>query len=102
MASQSLSRDRYSFANLGEALEIPDLIAVQRESFEWFVRQGLAEAFADISPIKDFSGNLQLELEFDPNDEDLCPPPKFTMEECRERDMSYASSIFVRARFLNG
>ena len=102
MASHSLSRDRYSFANLGEALEIPDLIAVQRESFEWFVRQGLAEAFADISPIKDFSGNLQLELEFDPNDEDLCPPPKFTMEECRERDMSYASSIFVRARFLNG
>ncbi|MDP5108341.1 MAG: DNA-directed RNA polymerase subunit beta, partial [Ilumatobacteraceae bacterium] len=97
-----MSRDRYSFANLGEALEIPDLIAVQRESFEWFVRQGLAEAFADISPIKDFSGNLQLELEFDPNDEDLCPPPKFTMEECRERDMSYASSIFVRARFLNG
>jgi DNA-directed RNA polymerase subunit beta len=97
-----LSRDRYSFANLGEALEIPDLIAVQRESFEWFVRQGLAEAFADISPIKDFSGNLQLELEFDPTDEDLCPPPKFTMEECRERDMSYASSIFVRARFLNG
>ena len=102
MASHSLSRDRYSFANLGEALEIPDLIAVQRESFEWFVRQGLAEAFADISPIKDFSGNLQLELEFDPTDEDLCPPPKFTMEECRERDMSYASSIFVRARFLNG
>ncbi|MEI6743023.1 MAG: DNA-directed RNA polymerase subunit beta [bacterium] len=102
VASHSLSRDRYSFANLGEALEIPDLIAVQRESFEWFVRQGLAEAFADISPIKDFSGNLQLELEFDPTDEDLCPPPKFTMEECRERDMSYASSIFVRARFLNG
>ncbi len=102
MASNSLSRDRYSFANLGEPIELPDLIAVQRESFEWFVRQGLAEAFSDISPIKDFSGNLQLELEFDPTDEDLCPPPKFSMEECRERDMSYASSIFVRARFLNG
>ncbi|MBU3703638.1 MAG: DNA-directed RNA polymerase subunit beta, partial [Ilumatobacteraceae bacterium] len=64
------------------------------------MRQGLAEAFSDISPIKDFSGNMQLELEFDPNDEDLCPPPKFSMEECRERDMSYSSSIFVRARFL--
>jgi DNA-directed RNA polymerase subunit beta len=102
VASNSLSRDRYSFANLGEPIELPDLIAVQRESFEWFVRQGLAEAFSDISPIKDFSGNLQLELEFDPTDEDLCPPPKFSMEECRERDMSYASSIFVRARFLNG
>jgi DNA-directed RNA polymerase subunit beta len=97
-----LSRDRYSFANLAESIELPDLIAIQRESFEWFMRQGLAEAFSDISPIKDFSGNLQLELEFDPTDEDLCPPPKFSMEECRERDMSYASSIFVRARFLNG
>ena len=102
MSSRPLSRDRYSFANLPESIELPDLIAIQRESFEWFMRQGLAEAFADISPIKDFSGNLQLELEFDPTDEDLCPPPKFSMEECRERDMSYASSVFVRARFLNG
>ncbi len=102
MSSRPLSRDRYSFANLAESIELPDLIAIQRESFEWFMRQGLAEAFSDISPIKDFSGNLQLELEFDPTDEDLCPPPKFSMEECRERDMSYASSIFVRARFLNG
>ncbi|MFM8388483.1 MAG: DNA-directed RNA polymerase subunit beta, partial [Actinomycetota bacterium] len=67
---------------------------------EWFMRQGLAEAFSDISPISDFSGNMKLELEFDPTDEDLCPPPKFSMEECRERDMSYSSSIFVRARFL--
>ena len=100
MTSRPLSRDRYSFANLSEPIELPDLIAIQRESFEWFMRQGLAEAFSDISPIKDFSGNMQLELEFDPNDEDLCPPPKFSMEECRERDMSYSSSIFVRARFL--
>ena len=100
MTSRPLSRDRYSFANLEEPLELPDLIAIQRESFEWFMRQGLAEAFSDISPIKDFSGNMQLELEFDPTDEDLCPPPKFSMEECRERDMSYSSSIFVRARFL--
>jgi len=100
VTSRPLSRDRYSFANLSEPIELPDLIAIQRESFEWFMRQGLAEAFSDISPIKDFSGNMQLELEFDPNDEDLCPPPKFSMEECRERDMSYSSSIFVRARFL--
>ena len=100
MTSRPLSRDRYSFANLSEPIELPDLIAIQRESFEWFVRQGLAEAFSDISPISDFSGNMKLELEFDPTDEDLCPPPKFSMEECRERDMSYSSSIFVRARFL--
>ena len=100
MTSRPLSRDRYSFANLSEPIELPDLIAIQRESFEWFMRQGLAEAFSDISPISDFSGNMKLELEFDPTDEDLCPPPKFSMEECREKDMSYSSSIFVRARFL--
>ena len=100
MTSRPLSRDRYTFANLSEPIELPDLIAIQRESFEWFMRQGLAEAFSDISPISDFSGNMKLELEFDPTDEDLCPPPKFQMEECRERDMSYSSSIFVRARFL--
>jgi len=100
VTSRPLSRDRYTFANLSEPIELPDLIAIQRESFEWFMRQGLAEAFSDISPISDFSGNMKLELEFDPTDEDLCPPPKFQMEECRERDMSYSSSIFVRARFL--
>ena len=53
MSSRPLSRDRYSFANLEEPIELPDLIAIQRESFEWFMRQGLAEAFSDISPIKD-------------------------------------------------
>ena len=101
MASLSTSRERYSFANLVEPLELPDLIAVQRASFEWFLKEGLAEAFRDISPIKDFSESLQLELELDPNDEDLLPPPKFTVEECKEKDMTYAAPIFVRARFMN-
>jgi DNA-directed RNA polymerase subunit beta len=77
------------------------LIAVQRDSFEWFLKEGLKEAFDDISPIKGFSDDLQLELEFDPDDEDLCPKPKFTVAECRERDMTYAAPVFVRARFLN-
>ena len=101
MASRSVSRERYSFANLTEPLELPDLIAVQRESFEWFLNEGLAETFRDISPIKDFSEALQLELEFDPDDEDLRPPPKFTVEECKEKDMTYSAPIFVRARFMN-
>ena len=81
MAPRSLSHERYSFANLLEHLELPDLIAVQRESFEWFMKEGLAETFRDISPISDYSGDLRLELEFDPNDEDLCPGQKFTEEE---------------------
>ena len=101
MATRPVSRERYSFGNLKEPLELPDLIAVQRESFEWFLNEGLANTFRDISPIKDFSESLQLELEFDPFDEDLRPPPKFTVEECKEKDMTYSAPVFVRARFMN-
>ncbi len=101
MAARSAPRDRYSFANLDEVLELPDLIAIQRESFSWFLHHGLAETFRDISPIKDFTEQLQLELEFDPDDEDLRPPPKFSVEECKEKDMTFSAPIFVRARFMN-
>ncbi len=101
MSSRSVALDRYSFGNIDETLELPDLIAVQRESFVWLLEEGLAETFRDISPIKDFSESLQLELEFDPNDEDLRPPPKFSVEECKEKDMTYSAPIFVRARFMN-
>ena len=80
---------------------MPDLIAIQRDSFRWFLDKGLAEAFADISPIEDFTGQLSLELEFDPSDPDLRPPPKFREEECKEKDMTYAAPVFVRARFMN-
>jgi len=101
VAPRSSSHERYSFANLPEHLELPDLIAVQRESFEWFLSEGLKETFSAISPITDYNGNLRLELEFDPNDEDLCPGPKFTEEECREKEMTYATPVFVRAVFQN-
>ena len=101
MSSRPTIRDRYSFANLDEALPLPDLIAIQRESFEWFLDQGLADTFRDISPIKDFTETLHLQLDFDPNDEDLRPRPKFTVEECKERDMTYSAPIFVRATFIN-
>src|SRR6478672_1512994 len=101
LSSRSTIRDRYSFANLNETLALPDLIAIQRESFDWFLAHGLADTFRDISPIKDFTETLQLELEFDPDDEDLRPPPKFTVEECKEKDMTFSAPIFVRARFIN-
>ncbi|MBN4059568.1 DNA-directed RNA polymerase subunit beta [Acidimicrobium ferrooxidans] len=101
MSSRPVLRDRYSFGSLTEVLELPDLIGVQRVSFERFLDHGLAETFASISPITDFSGSLKLELEFDPHDEDLRPPPKYSVEECKERDMTYAAPIFVRARFMN-
>ncbi|MFV0258340.1 MAG: DNA-directed RNA polymerase subunit beta [Acidimicrobiales bacterium] len=101
MPARTVVRDRYSFGNLEEALALPDLIAVQRDSFSWFLDEGLSDAFRDISPIKDFTETLQLELEFDPHDEDLKPYPKFSVEECKEKDMTYSAPIFVRARFIN-
>ena len=101
MAATHTARNRYSFANLDEVLTLPDLIGVQRDSFQWFLTQGLTEAFRDISPIKDFAETLQLELEFDPNDEDLKPYPKFTVDECKKKDLTYSAPIFVRARFMN-
>jgi len=92
---------RYSFGNLEDVLELPDLISIQRDSFKWFLDHGLQQIFRDISPITDFSENLQLELEFDATDEDLRPPPKFTVSECKRQDMTFSAPIFVRARFMN-
>ncbi len=101
MPSRSTARERLSFANLDEVLPLPDLIAIQRDSFKWFLDTALADTFRDISPIEDFTGQLRLELEFDPADPDLRPPPKFSVEECKEKDMTYSAPIFVRARFMN-
>ena len=101
MSARPLVRERYSFGSLEEVREMPNLIAIQRDSFRWFLDQGIADTFRDLSPITDFSETLSLELEFDPNDEDLRPVPKFTVEECREKDMTYSAPMFVRARFMN-
>jgi DNA-directed RNA polymerase subunit beta len=101
VSARPLVRDRYSFGNLEEVLPLPHLIDIQRKSFNWFRLEGIADTFSDLSPITDFSETLSLELEFDPKDEDLCPPPKFTVEECKEKDMTFSAPIFVRARFMN-
>ena len=101
MSSRFRTPERFSFANLDEVLKLPDLVAVQRDSFEWFLHRGLAETFADISPIEDFTGQLQLKLDFDPEDIDLRPVPKFDIDECKSKDMTYAAPIFVRAQFMN-
>ncbi len=101
MTARAASRERYSFGNLKEILELPDLISIQRDSFSWLLSQGLARTFRDISPISDYSETLRLELEFDPDDEELHPPPKFTVDECKEKDMTYSAPIFVRASFQN-
>ncbi|MEX2432475.1 MAG: DNA-directed RNA polymerase subunit beta, partial [Acidimicrobiia bacterium] len=90
------SRERLSFSRLPEVLELPDLIAVQRESFSHFVEEGIAEVLADISPIEDFTATLKLELA-----DHVFDPPKHSEDECRERDMTYARPLFVTARFMN-
>ncbi len=90
------SRERYSFGQLREVLALPDLIAVQRESFQWFVETGIAEVLRDISPIEDFTGQLKLELT-----DHVFDPPKHSEDECRERDMTFARPLFVTARFMN-
>jgi DNA-directed RNA polymerase subunit beta len=90
------SRERLSFAKLREVLALPDLIAVQRESFRWFLEEGVAEVLRDISPIEDFTGQLKLELA-----DHVFDPPKHSEQECRERDMTYARPLFVTARFMN-
>ncbi len=97
----STRRERYSFGNLNEVLELPNLVDIQKGSFKRFLDEGLKEAFDDISPIRDVQGALELVLDFDPKDPDLRPPPKFTEEECKERDMTYAAPVFVRAHFRN-
>ena len=99
--SPRAARERYSFGNLEEVLPLPDLIDVQKKSFDRFLALGMAETFADISPITDFTGNLELEFEFDSGDEDLRGPPKFSEKECKEKDHTYSDQIFVRARFMN-
>ena len=90
------SRERFSFGKLREVLALPDLIAVQRESFEWFLEEGVAEVLRDISPIEDFTGQLKLELA-----DHVFDPPKHSEDECRERDMTFARPLFVTARFMN-
>jgi DNA-directed RNA polymerase subunit beta len=85
-----------SFSKLPQVLELPDLIAVQRQSFQWFIEEGIAEVLADISPIEDFTGTLKLELA-----DHVFDPPKHSEDECRDKDMTYARPLFVTARFMN-
>ncbi len=87
---------RLSFAKIPEVLPLPDLLAVQHESFQWFIDEGLREIFEEISPIEDFTGSLALEL----TDHRFGEPP-LSIDECKERDQNYARSLFVTARFIH-
>jgi DNA-directed RNA polymerase subunit beta len=94
-ADPGSKRKRHTFAKITDVLDLPDLIELQKASFKWFITDGLKDAFESISPIKDFTGNLVLEF-----GEHSLGEPKYTVEECRERDMTYSAPLRVRVRLI--
>ncbi|NNG38988.1 DNA-directed RNA polymerase subunit beta [Flexivirga sp. ID2601S] len=118
LSSAKMASGRLSFAKIREPLEIPDLLALQTDSFDWLLgnerwqarvaeaktagtvgvpeRSGLEEIFEEISPIEDFSGSMSLSFRDHRFDE-----VKYSIEECKERDMTYAAPLFVTAEFMN-
>jgi DNA-directed RNA polymerase subunit beta len=107
--SQSSRGRRISFARIAEPLEVPDLLALQTSSFKWLVGEpqwraevgsdvpsGLEEILAELSPIQDFSGSMSLEFREPRLDE-----PKYSVEECKDKDMTYSAPLFVTAEFTN-
>ncbi len=89
---------RMTYARQKEVLEMPNLIEVQKNSYQWFLREGLKEVFDDISPISDYSGHLSLEfVDFELCEEDV----KYSIEKCKERDATYAAPLKVKVRLIN-
>ncbi len=89
---------RMTFSRQKEVLEMPNLIEIQKNSYQWFLDEGLREVFADISPIADFAGHLSLDFV----DFTLCKDDiKYTIEECKERDATYAAPLKVKVRLCN-
>jgi len=89
--------ERMSFSRIPKILDMPNLIEIQMKSYQWFLENGLMEAFQDISPIQDYTGNLILEF----IDYELNEDPKYDVEECKERDVTYAVPLKVQVRFIN-
>ena len=88
---------RMSFSRINEVLEMPNLIEIQKNSYRWFLEKGLKEVFEDMSAITDYTGNLVLDFV----DYHLDDQPKYSVEECKERDVTYAAPLRVKARLFN-
>ncbi len=88
---------RKTFAKIGDSIEMPNLIKVQKDSYDWFVEEGLGEVLRDISPIIDYSGNLVLEF----LDYYMEEKTKYTLEEAKERDATYSTRLHVKVRLIN-
>ena len=93
---QNGKKARYSFARIKEVMDMPHLLDLQRKSYEWFKNEGLAEIFRDISPIADFSGNLELFFE-----DFTFGESKYSLDECKRRDGTYAAPVRVKVKLLN-
>ncbi len=89
--------ERMTFSKIDEVLEMPNLIDMQKSSYEWFIKEGLREVFRDVSPITDYAGNLILEF----TDYRIDEQPKYSIEECKERDTNYAAPLRVQVRLIN-
>ena len=89
-------RERRTYSRVSEVLELPNLIEIQQKSYQWFLREGLRELFADISPIQDFTGNLVLEfIDYSLGD------PKYDVDESKERDVTFAAPLRLKVRLIN-
>ncbi len=96
--SANSKKMRMSYSRQKEVLEMPNLIEVQKDSYRWFLEEGLKEVFADISPIADYSGHLSLEfVDFELCEKDV----KYSIEKCKERDATYAAPLKVKVRLYN-
>jgi DNA-directed RNA polymerase subunit beta len=90
------TRERWSYSRIREVLDMPNLIEIQQNSYHWFLDEGLREMFHDISPIQDFTGNLVLEfIDYSLGE------PKYDVEECKERDVTFAAPLRVKVRLIN-
>ncbi|MGI6765521.1 MAG: DNA-directed RNA polymerase subunit beta [Anaerovoracaceae bacterium] len=90
-------KTRMSYSRIQEVAPMPNLIQIQKDSYDWFIKEGLKEVFEDISPIRDYADNLVLEfIDHSINDE-----PKYNQEECKERDASYCAPLKVKVRLVN-
>ncbi|MBN2851474.1 MAG: DNA-directed RNA polymerase subunit beta [Clostridia bacterium] len=90
-------KERMSFSKINEVLEMPNLIEVQKKSYEWFLEQGLKEVFKDVSPITDYTGNLVLEF----ISHKIEGESKYSVQECKERDTTYQAPLRVKVRLIN-
>ena len=91
------TNERMSFSKIKEVLEMPNLIEIQKKSYRWFLEEGLTDVFTDVSPVTDYTGNLVLEFV----DHRIDEAPKYSVQECKERDTTYQAPLRVKVRLIN-